>query len=447
MKAVRTPTEPSAAARRPIVRLAEEILREVDEHAQTMARAVHDGIPELSADLTVLTQNSCRANIGLICSLLSEGQEPTAAVAPGEALLYAREFVHLGLPEDHLLRTYRIGHATLWRTLLARVGDHVEEADDLVASAELASDWMFRYVDVLSRQMSDAYHVEYEQWTRSAAARRADDVRALLAGQTAPVDAMSQRLRYELRRRHVAFVVWGAEDPEDVDSLAAAARRVATDLGAGDLLAVPLARGLYGGWLGFRAADSAPAPASASASASAAAPASASASADAGPRADPDADGPPGGDDDGIRVAIGAQGEGVDGFRRSHRQALRAKRVATLVGGSAACTRYQDVELLSLLVNDLEAAGEFVDRELGALAGDAEFTRRLADTLRIYLEEGASVKRTAHRCGIHGNTVIYRIRRATETLGHPATERQLELGAALALVDVLRRHRASEPDV
>jgi DNA-binding PucR family transcriptional regulator len=49
-----------------------------------------------------------------------------------------------------------------------------------------------------------------------------------------------------------------------------------------------------------------------------------------------------------------------------------------------------------------------------------------------------SLARTARRLGLHQNTVIYRVKRAEELLGHPIAQRQLEIQAALRLADVRR---------
>jgi DNA-binding PucR family transcriptional regulator len=57
--------------------------------------------------------------------------------------------------------------------------------------------------------------------------------------------------------------------------------------------------------------------------------------------------------------------------------------------------------------------------------------------LAIFLDEGASFVRAARRLGVHSNTVAYRVRRAEAELGHPVTERQLELRCALRLSRLL----------
>jgi DNA-binding PucR family transcriptional regulator len=153
----------------------------------------------------------------------------------------------------------------------------------------------------------------------------------------------------------------------------------------------------------------------------------------------------PQGEAHGAWVAFGSTASGVDGFRRSHAEALLARRVARLTGRTAGTvTRYDDVALLALLTEDLDHARRFVARELGALAGGDEPTRRLVATLRVYFEEGASPARVSRRLGVHENTVSYRLRRAEELLGRPLTERSAELVAALALVDAVGDGGASK---
>jgi transposase-like protein len=77
--------------------------------------------------------------------------------------------------------------------------------------------------------------------------------------------------------------------------------------------------------------------------------------------------------------------------------------------------------------------GSFVEGELGALAGDDDDALRLAATLRVYLEEHASPRRTAQRLGIHENTVKNRIRAAQELLLRPLDSNVPEVLVALRL--------------
>ena len=140
----------------------------------------------------------------------------------------------------------------------------------------------------------------------------------------------------------------------------------------------------------------------------------------------------------GARLALGEPARGITGFRDSHRQALHARRVATLARRPpGAVTRYRRVALTAMATADMEQAQAFVERELAGLVGGDDASSRLIATLRIFLEEGASHSRASKRLGIHENTVRYRIRQAEELLGRGVEERTLELRVALALLNVV----------
>jgi DNA-binding PucR family transcriptional regulator len=51
--------------------------------------------------------------------------------------------------------------------------------------------------------------------------------------------------------------------------------------------------------------------------------------------------------------------------------------------------------------------------------------------LAVFLQENGSYKATAERLTLHKNTVQYRVRRAEESLGHPARENRLHVELAL----------------
>jgi DNA-binding PucR family transcriptional regulator len=95
--------------------------------------------------------------------------------------------------------------------------------------------------------------------------------------------------------------------------------------------------------------------------------------------------------------------------------------------------RYRDVGLTALASIDPVLARAFVAEELGPLAEPSDEMRRLAATLRVYLEERASPRRAARRLGLHENTIKNRIRTVAELLGAPPEERIGELLVALRL--------------
>jgi DNA-binding PucR family transcriptional regulator len=100
-------------------------------------------------------------------------------------------------------------------------------------------------------------------------------------------------------------------------------------------------------------------------------------------------------------------------------------------------TSYAEVALAALASADPDHAREFVDTELAELAGEGEATRRIAATVRVYLEEGRSRARTARRLGVHTNTIAYRLARAAELLGHGLEDRAVEVQVALAIAPIV----------
>jgi len=73
------------------------------------------------------------------------------------------------------------------------------------------------------------------------------------------------------------------------------------------------------------------------------------------------------------------------------------------------------------------------------LAHDRAHGSDLLRTLRIHLEEDRVQRRTAARCFIHVNTVVYRVRRLEELLGVSLDNPQavFDLTLALRILDLL----------
>ena len=128
---------------------------------------------------------------------------------------------------------------------------------------------------------------------------------------------------------------------------------------------------------------------------------------------------------------------GLAGFRVGHVEACEARRVAELAGREAGVVRYDEVEAVSLLAEDLERLARFVQRTLGDLAAPGEATTRLRRTLRAWLATGGSAPAAAVRLGVHKNTVLYRVHRADGLLPRPIDADRLRLELALAAAEEL----------
>ncbi|HXF32170.1 MAG TPA: helix-turn-helix domain-containing protein [Solirubrobacterales bacterium] len=357
------------------------------------------------------TVQAARSNLGVIVTMMREGDDPGSARPPAEAVGYAKEYVVRGLELSLMQRAYRTAQGVFGGIVLERLRAATDDADLLAEAMAFFNAWIFAWVEAIERRLTDVYLSEHAQWVRGADAVRAAEVRALLAGGAVDAAAVSLRLGYELERFHVGFIIWSegaGERPGDAGELFAemehAAATIAKSLGAG----VPLTLAEGGHLTCWAGRQSEP-----------------ELSRLRLPRVGAH----------GLSVAAGTPAAGVEGFVSSHREALLARRVARLRGdGDGAVAAYPDLALEALLADNPEAARRFAASELGPLAGGDEATARLASTVAIFLEEGSSFVHAGRRLGIHANTVAYRVHRAEALLGRPVTERQLELRVALRFI-------------
>ncbi|MCW2989477.1 MAG: hypothetical protein JWM73_71 [Solirubrobacterales bacterium] len=360
--------------------------------ADLAVAALERDMPLLRADrdLRDLARSSTLANLLLVADIAAGAVSLHDAAPPAQSVAFARELARRNVPMSELARTYRVAQHELWKVGVARIRERIADGDAVAAAVESLTDATFATGEVMMSGALERYSAERDRWVRSADALRRETVEELLSG--APVDAAaaSARLRYDLRREHVGFVVWSGGDEAAPEAVAAA-------IGGAGALLIPLRAGVIAGWCHPDTLD----PAAAEA---------------------------------GHHVALGTDGLGVEGFRASHLEATEAERVARMasLGGPV---RYADVALTALLTKDLAQARAFAARELGGLADD---DGRIAGTVLAVLATQGSPRRAAARLGVHENTVAKRIKAAEALLGHPIDERPAELLAALLIAGAAR---------
>jgi hypothetical protein len=398
----------------------QDVLNRIADSIDPVALGVEIGdlairaIPELSARADEDLRRSAR--IAGVTSLIDlwegvrAGASPDGVAPPRDAVAFTIELVHRGVDLGALLRAWRLGHDV--------VEDAWERAaNELEPDAELrwralgrAFRFFFAYVDAVCVQLTQSYVEERARWMRGSAAVRSEMVQALLAGQRIPAAKASAALDYDVSRRHVGFIVWAdarAPNPGNAQELEDAAAAIGRVLGDGPWMHVPIGDWVVWGWATVNAAPGPP-------------------SAERLPL--------PGGP----RIAVGDPADGLDGFIRTHQEAAETRRIAGLLERRAGVTvRYRNVALLALLSADPLAATRFVESELGELAAADDSMARLRATLQVYFEENVSPVRTSRRLNINKNTVVYRVTKAEEILGHGLLERRQELESALRLFVVL----------
>jgi hypothetical protein len=325
---------------------------------------------------------------------LTTGRDTPAHLPPGavhQAAIAAAE----GIPWATVTRTHAVTHAVVWEHLIAQLARWELDAQRSAALLQVVSRYLFDLIDHVTTGLAEVYAGERERLVRDSECRKAGLVRDLLAG----LPVAPGQLAYELRSEHIGAIAWGAEPGAAVAQLAAeTGLRLLTVAGGGDVVWA---------WLGGQPTIAAR-----------------TARALAAVRLPPE-----------TCVALGDAGAGPEGFRATHRQANEARRVALL--RPRPLTRYDEVALESLALQDVPLARAFAERELGPLGAPDERAAALRETLRAYFTTGQNASAVAAMLGIHERTVSYRLQSAGERLGRPVAARRDELALALRILAVL----------
>jgi DNA-binding PucR family transcriptional regulator len=391
------------------------------EVSSALRRSLEDQIPELRGDagLMELLGTSVEGNVDTILHALRYDIVVERVEAPTAALEYARRLAQHGVPVNALVRAYRLGQRQINELVFAELRVIEIPEPMRVAVIETITATMFEYIDWMSQQVVAVYEEERERWLENQNSLRALRVREVLAAnKTVDVDAATTSIRYPLRWHHLGLVMWYPDLGAEGDDLARLQRFVrelgeAAGAGAGPLF-VAADRSCGWGWLPYRAVV-----------------------ADAVEKVRRFTLTRP----DSPSVAIGTTAGGIEGFRRSHREAEDARSVAIVRERPNSSTPTviaatdPGLSVVARLAGDVVDTREWVAAVLGDLAGDNENDARLRDTLRMYLACGSSYKLAAEELNMHFNSVKYRVGRAVarrgRDIGCDRPEDRLEVELAL----------------
>lgn len=319
-----------------------------------------------------------------------EGGERQAPDVPTVLLAQARLEARDGVPLDTVLRRYFAGNA-LFGDFLVEEAERAEVPSTalrplLAAQATLG--------DRLIEAVSAEHAREAKNRPRSAAERRRQCVKALLAGEL--VDHSD--LGYDLNAHHLALMAKGEGAEELMQGLATTVDR--------RLLAVQREEEpIHACWLGgIRSlaveevlrvlADSVP---------------------------------------NGVFVTVGEPGEGLAGWRFSHQQAKAALPVAERTGRSV--LRYADVAVLASVVRDDLLVTSLHELYLAPLERARDGGKVARETLRAYFEAERNISSTAAALGVDRRTVRNRLRAIEELIERPLQGSLADLEIALQLAD------------
>lgn len=349
-----------------------------------------------------LANAACHATNNALLSALARSATVDDIGPMTEVILATRALVRNGSSEEEVKAGYRLG-ATYWcESWAAAVDEHCPDPTLSVRVASHGTTFSLGWLEMISRRVSEEYRDEAERLTREGSLARAAHVRRLLSGDDLDVRRASRDLGYDVGGRHVALVISRCEGTDDDPALGSIARILAADVTTLAPLIVHIDGDTIFCWIPVQTAEALP-PLRAR-----------------------------------VRIGQGRPASGLEGFRRSHREAAEALRIACLTSARAGTvTHFDTVEIAALCSSDVGACRDFIAGTLGPLAATDDETCKLRATLGAYFAHNSNFRATAVHLGIHHNTVRYRLERVALLLGHRPEEKRLPIEIALHLASRL----------
>ncbi|NGO45661.1 PucR family transcriptional regulator [Streptomyces ureilyticus] len=343
-----------------------------------------------------------------VLAIVSGCAEPEASVVSAEAEEATRDMARRGLKLHEFTRSIRFGHAVLttafFDAISAASPPHHDDGELRRVTLQL-----FPLIDEFIAAMSAVFLDEQSAWSASRSAAQLELVRKVVEGTPVDHTAAERLLDYPLTGTHLAVIAWRMSPGEGTaHGLREAIDPVLRCWGTPEAsLVVPVGSNTLWAWGAFETKA----------------------------HLTPGVVLP---EFDDVKVVVGQVGSGVEGFRRSHREARAVERL--LRRGSdrqRASLAHQDVDLDVLLLEDREAAHQFADRHLGPLSADDPRMAELRSTLRRYLDTNHSLAKVATMEQISRNTVTYRVQQAFTLCGHSGDAPTDKLRAALTVAEWL----------
>ncbi len=366
---------------------------EIEQAVLTRTFAVSDTNEPLDLDTLDPTYlQGLRTAIGAAVDygleVIERGEE--RAPSPPPALrAQARLAARYGVGLDTVLRRYSAGYMLLSDFMVAEAEQGGIRGADLQRLRRTQA-----ALDPLLAAVSEEYAREERERPGSTEQRRAERIERLLAGE--PID--TSQIAYDFEGFHLGLLAQGPGVGNVLRDLAAALDcRLLTACRGGETLWA---------WLGFRKPPDSEAP-----------------------RRYLSANWPPNG-----ALAIGEPGEGISGWRLSHRQAKIALPIA--LRGAESCVRYADVALLATTLQDDLLATSLRKLYLEPLEAARDGGEVAIETLRAYFAAERNVSSAASALEVTRKTVNSRLRAIEACLNRRITSCGAELEVALGLEDL-----------
>jgi DNA-binding PucR family transcriptional regulator len=393
---------PPARVRDLIRQTAQIIVNARPEWLDELDSAVLGANPTIAADpeLAAAVSRSNQANLFFWAT--ANVRDPGAPVAPNlgpEPMTVARELVRRGL-DAFSLDAYRVGEGVAWRRLMQIAFELTSDPAELHEFLDVCSRSISAFVDHTLLAIAARIDLERDELTRGTHAERRETVALILDGAPIARQRAEGRLGYALTGLHTAAVIWSDDPKGDLARLDGAAEALGHAAGGARPLIVLASTATRWVWVPGTVSTDALLPSISGT---------------------PD-----------VHIAIGPTASGVDGFRRSHFDAITTQQLMARLRSQQQIAQFTDVQLVALITTDTGRAAEFVKHTLGDLeSAGAE----LQETVKTFVDEQCNASRAAARLYTHRNTLLRRLARADELLPRPLAESSVNVAVAL---DVLR---------
>ncbi len=372
-----------------------EALHDAELSAANMHELADD--PVLNAAL----RRTTRANLlhWAAANVRDPGAPVPANLGP-EPLGIARDLVRRGLNES-ALQAYRVGQNVAWQRWMTIAFGLTSDPGELRELLDVSARSLFAFVDATLAGIAEQMRVERDELTQGTHAERLEVVALILDGAPISRQRAEARLGYNLEQVHTAAVVWSEETQSDSSQLERAAEALTRIANAHAPLSVIPGAATRWVWIPGKVApddrqllkslDQMP----------------------------------------GIRIAVGSTARGVEGFRRSHLDAITAQRMLARLNSTQRVAGFWDVELVSLVTGDPDRADQFIKRTLGKLEAASP---ELRTAVLTFVNEQCNVSRAASRLYTHRNTLLRRLSRAEQLLPRPLDTNSVHVAVALEMV-------------
>ncbi len=367
-----------------------EIEQAIVAHLCASSDSTHD------ADYQVGLRAAAAAALDYILRGTQLGDDWSGTI-PSEVVAQAHRAARSGVDLETVLLHCAAGHRVL-------TGFVITDADGLPTKAlGPVLDMQAVLVERLMATISIEHKRELARVRRSPGQRHAQLVRRLLAGEHFD----TAKLGYTLDAWHIGVIATGADTAPALRGIAASADR--------QLLSVSHAEDTAWAWLGgkrrLEVFDL--------------------------ERLIPAEHG------QGVSLAIGEPGRGLDGWRLTHQQAQAARLVA--LHKPRLRTRYAEDMLLSAALRDEMLSQSLKQTFLSPLTSQRDGGTTSIQTLREYLASGCNASKAAIPLGVKRHTVENRLATAQEHLGRNLDSCLVELEVALRLEELGSADEQSPP--